>query len=112
MRILWLILGIILYPLVVVLGPPLALAVGWVTLWCTLHPFFGLISLLLIPLPLAVGLIFDVFWVPFGLILVPTWAIVMYVKQLESRSSQKRKAEKRIRDIIENNRKLVEGHLE
>ena len=64
-------LGIILLPFVLVLGPPIACCVAWVALWGSRNPALGCCCCLLFPIPFAIGLILDICWIPFVLIAGP-----------------------------------------
>jgi len=98
---------ILAYPFLVLLGPPVFFSVFWIRAFFEINCSAGICGLLTIPIPLIVGLVVDIFWIPFALVALPALGIFMIAHQQFERVKTKRKAMRRIREIIENNRKLV-----
>jgi len=102
------ILGLILaYPFLVVLGPPVLFAAGFIALCCKAHPCCGCVGVIFSPIPFALGLIVDICWIPVALVMLPTAFIVMLTDQCRRNIRGKRRAMQRIREIIEKNERLV-----
>ena len=99
--------AIVLYPLVVVLAPPVFLTVAWIIGCSKINFGCGCIGALLFPIPFVIGLVLDICWIPFCLIAYPTAIITMGFANLAEKITNKQKAMARIQDIIENNRRLV-----
>ena len=81
--------AIIMYPLVVILVPPLFLTAGWIATCCKINPGCGCVGLLLFPIPFAIGLVLDICWIPFCLIAYPTAIITMGLGALAEKISNK-----------------------
>jgi len=72
------ILGCILaYPFIVVLTPPIIFTIWWYMACFHINVAFGCCCILLIPIPLAIGLCFNICWSPFALIAFPAAAVAM-----------------------------------
>ena len=107
-------LGLILFPIVLVLGAPLFFTAGWFyVLFMSGNPALIACACLLFPIPFAIGLIADVIIIPLAIILVPSimvYGVVKHlVKGLSNRKEAKAAAMRRIQDIITKNQKLVNG---
>ena len=98
---------IVAYPFIAVLAPPLLLTIGWIGSGFMANPCCGCVCLLFCPIMFAIGLCLDILWTPFALIAMPTMFIVMMTEQCFNRMKSKRQAMRKIKDIIENNKKLM-----
>ena len=83
---------LVLIPIAIVLGPPIWLTVAMVYGCCRMNPILGCCCCLLFPIPFAIGLCLDICWIPVAIILVPSFFVVIILKNFESKYQNKQEA--------------------
>jgi len=101
------IIGMILaYPIAVVLAPAIGLTAVMLYGAFKEHWALGVYCIFMTPFTIALGLVFDICWSPVAIIMLPTLFMLLIMDNCRRSIKGRRKAMKRIQDIVENNKVL------
>ena len=104
----WFLLGLILFPIILVFGVPVFITLGCIIQVCNKSPMYGCFCCILSPLLFAFGLVLDICFIPFAIIFLIYQGCKFVAKRQRALRENKENAERKFKEIIEKNQKILD----